>query len=382
MNFIFIEPRYHTNQRDWVKALIRAGHSTSFFALYKTHSEDYSEITPVIMPYWILSWRCFSQKKKKDNNPIDYVRNNAIPLPVFLYSKLKQYQPDVVIIKNLFKPYGAISFLICKLMRKKIIIYTQTPKFRQENWQKRFVKFIAAILLNSAWITPVKGDENDFPASGKHICYIPFAADNKPKKDGWFKNDKINILCIGKFVSRKNHILMLEAIDRIRRKYPVTLTIIGQCTTDDHKKYFRQVIDLVNEKGMTDCVRVKTNIPFSQMEKAYVDHDLFVLPSRNENAAVSVLEAMSFGLPVISSDSGGERCYVEPGVNGYLFKTDDLRDLEDKICRVVMDRNHLVSMGNYSIELVRNKYSHEKFCMNMARILKNSFGLDMNAELT
>ena len=47
------------------------------------------------------------------------------------------------------------------------------------------------------------------------------------------------------------------------------------------------------------------------------------LPSSDEPAAVSHLEAMSHSLPVICSDSNGTRCYIRQGENGYVFRTGD-----------------------------------------------------------
>ena len=61
-------------------------------------------------------------------------------------------------------------------------------------------------------------------------------------------------------------------------------------------------------------------------------------PAENEPAAVSHLEAMSHSLPAICSDSNGTQCYIRPGENGYIFKTDDLEDLVECMERIISDR--------------------------------------------
>ena len=59
--------------------------------------------------------------------------------------------------------------------------------------------------------------------------------------------------------------------------------------------------------------------------------DLFVLPSKNENHPIVLLEALSTGLPVVSSRVGDVPNMVKHGQNGYLFKAGDIEDLELQI---------------------------------------------------
>ena len=76
---------------------------------------------------------------------------------------------------------------------------------------------------------------------------------------------------------------------------------------------------------------------------------------------MSHLEAMAHSLPVICSDSNGTQCYIRPGENGYIFRTDDLGDLEECMERIMRDRNRLVAMGARSNELVVSEHSPESY---------------------
>ena len=51
MKFLYVAPRYHTNQMDIMKGLIEHGHEVCFISHYAAAIEDYSCVTPVVLGY-------------------------------------------------------------------------------------------------------------------------------------------------------------------------------------------------------------------------------------------------------------------------------------------------------------------------------------------
>ncbi len=90
------------------------------------------------------------------------------------------------------------------------------------------------------------------------------------------------------------------------------------------------------------------------MSGEYARHDVYVLPSYDEPAAVSHLEAMAHGLPVICSDSNGKKYYIEEGEMGYVFRSQDSDDLTEKLHEVIRDREKLVQMGERCYDFVES----------------------------
>jgi glycosyltransferase involved in cell wall biosynthesis len=88
---------------------------------------------------------------------------------------------------------------------------------------------------------------------------------------------------------------------------------------------------------------------------------VFVLPSRDEPLGVVILEAMSYGLPVICSDTAGVQWCIERGGNGYVFKSDDADDLALALRGVVLSPGAIESMGRRSLELVASRHSPERY---------------------
>ena len=138
--------------------------------------------------------------------------------------------------------------------------------------------------------------------------------------------------------------------------------MVGECTTEEHRRELAGVEELRASLGLGEMVVFKTNLPFPDVQQEYALHDLFVLPSRDEPASVSVLEAMANSLPVICSDSNGTQCYIRPGENGYVFGTDDIDGLTAAMdSELVEDQERLKAMGRRSYELVVSEHAPERY---------------------
>ena len=182
-----------------------------------------------------------------------------------------------------------------------------------------------------------------------------------PEQKSYFKNQQINLLCVGKFEERKHHLMLLEVLCEFLPQYPLHLTLVGQVSTEYHKNYYKKVQDFIKSQHLEAFVTCHTNCKPESMADFYRTADLFILPSTGEFASISQLEAMSYSLPVIVSDTNGTACYVENGENGYLFKDKDRADLKAKITSVIVDRDNLMRMGSSSYHLVCEKYSFANY---------------------
>src|SRR3990167_9325306 len=74
-----------------------------------------------------------------------------------------------------------------------------------------------------------------------------------------------------------------------------------------------------------------------ELSKAYAGASLFVLPTSNDSYPTVILEAMSAGLPVISTMVGEIPTMGENGVNGFVIEPHDKDELVEKICTLLTD---------------------------------------------
>ena len=109
-------------------------------------------------------------------------------------------------------------------------------------------------------------------------------------------------------------------------------------------------------------------LPFkarSELAKYYVASDVFVLFSRGDTWGLVVNEAMSYGLPVVSSDkcvAGIE--LVENGVNGFVVPLEDEQQIYEILSDLVCDSEKCQKFGEASLQKI-GSYTIE----NMAEIV-------------
>jgi glycosyltransferase involved in cell wall biosynthesis len=127
--------------------------------------------------------------------------------------------------------------------------------------------------------------------------------------------------------THKGQMVILEAARRALRDRPELyfLMVGGGCDSEKMRQYAR---DLPNVEfvGWVDNVG-----------DYYQAMDLFVFPSRVEALGSAILEAMSFGLPVVAAMTGGIPEVVKPDVNGALFESGDAAALLRHVVEIIGD---------------------------------------------
>ena len=88
--------------------------------------------------------------------------------------------------------------------------------------------------------------------------------------------------------------------------------------------------------------------------------DTFLLFSKWEGLPISILEAMSIGLPIITSDINGNNELVSEQ-NGLLFKLNEVDKLIETLISLPKRKEELIVWGNQSQLIVENKFSMKKF---------------------
>jgi glycosyltransferase involved in cell wall biosynthesis len=164
-------------------------------------------------------------------------------------------------------------------------------------------------------------------------------------------------------------LLLLGAVKTLKEKYPIRLTLVGQRGDD---KYLENLREYVRDNSLEGLVEFKFNLGPEEIRQEYLANDVFVLPAYKEPAAVSPLEAMSYGLPAVCSDWCGTRCYIQDGFNGFVFKNRDGRDLENKLEKLLGNKGEIRKMGQNALESVRQNHSLEIYYKNFSQIINEA----------
>ena len=154
------------------------------------------------------------------------------------------------------------------------------------------------------------------------------------------------IVSVGRLSPQKNHKLLIEAFSRIAPVFPsCRLEIYGEGPLKDELLVFVRSLNLDG--------KVLFPGTFKDVLDRIWSASLFVLSSDYEGMPNTLLEALSLGLPCISTDCpcGGPREIINNGENGILVPVGDVSSLSEAMLRVLSDSTLSTSMRHEAIKI-------------------------------
>lgn len=159
------------------------------------------------------------------------------------------------------------------------------------------------------------------------------SASDQRKKDG------ASVLFMGQLGERKGTYLLISAIPTVLAKHPDTkFTFAGNGEIDQCTDYARRldVADSCMFIGWADA---------KKKDALLKDASMLVLPSKEESFGIVLLEAMSYGVPVVCSDGGFMHEVVDDGKDGIVFPTGNGKALSEAICALLDAPEVACAMG-------------------------------------
>lgn len=144
---------------------------------------------------------------------------------------------------------------------------------------------------------------------------------------------------------------VIEVFDRIQKKLPAKLIIIGE-GPDKHKAE-----ELCGKKGIENKVVFLGNS--LEINEILSFSDLFILPSEKESFGLSALEAMASGVPVISTNAGGLPEVNIDGVSGFLSDVGNIEDMAENALKILKSDDVLNQFKTRAVQ-VAEKFSIDK----------------------
>ena len=154
-------------------------------------------------------------------------------------------------------------------------------------------------------------------------------------------SDRFLFLTVGGLEPRKGSIHLVEALAMIRatvKPQPV-VAVVGEHSFQDHSGYKTAVLERAAELGLKlgDDLLLLGMVPHTAIAEWYWSADAFVFPSLKEGWGLAVLEAMTAGLPVITSDIPVFKEYLQPGKEACMVPAADSAGLADAMAAMVAD---------------------------------------------
>ena len=174
------------------------------------------------------------------------------------------------------------------------------------------------------------------------------------------------LLFVGYLRPEKGVPSLLDAFHRIRRHRHIKLTVVGSA---DRPTPAEQIIHKqIEESPYRDDIEMTGMVPFGpELFELYRRHDVYVSPSLTEGTPRTLIEARSFGCPVVATRVGGVPTSVDDGRDGLLVEPNDPAQLAAALSRVLDDeplRQRLIEgglrrAGRHSLEQYTDELARE-----------------------
>lgn len=269
-----------------------------------------------------------------------------------------------------------INLLFFKNKLKIICCERLSPQSYNKNFKGKIIIFLAKILYKYAdkIICNSKGLSNEIKeiSNSKNVTHIynptlknnfkKLAYKNKVNEKPFLNKKKKIIISIGRFDENKNQMMLLKAINNLENKKDLEVVLLGE----GYKK--KDLIDYskkVNFRNKLHILGFKKN-PYPYLVKS----DLFVLTSNFEGLPNVLIEAMSLGIPIISTNSpSGPKEILLNGKAGFLIERNDYKSLSCKI-KLFIDKPYIFHKKKYFYKKSLKRFSSKKSLYKYTNVVK------------
>lgn len=364
---LYVAPRYHTNQVPIINGWYRAGAKVKFMVTYTGVIESHEKVEFYQMkPSLLIKVLAFFMRCFYDEDRLQYLWGvYFIPNIVDLYSQLKSFKPDVVIIRNY--SLMALAFIfVCKILGiKNVVMYLQEPLYGNLQKSNRLKEFVRNRFFPHAVFTPVwyKGERRTKDAMSNRAKYfIPLVCDEPQTiRSQYCTGGKIRILDVGKYREYKNHFFVVKALSKVKYPENFEMTIIGQLSSKAEQDYHDRLEQYIKDKHLETIIKLRGHVSFKDMDKVYAESDVLLLASKNETAGMVILEAMAKGLCVISSFNCGLTSYIDEYKCGLSFSGKNIDCLVEVLDKMVEDNSVIGYLGKKAQSIAKEEFCFEKY---------------------
>lgn len=196
------------------------------------------------------------------------------------------------------------------------------------------------------------------------IVTIPFGVDTEKfnpcvddseirKSLGW--NDNPIVISTRSFEPIYNIECLINAIPMVIKDIPDAKFIIKGTGHLENK-----LKNMVEELGISDSVKFVGHVLYEELPSYLSYADVYVSTSLSDGTSVSLLEAMSCGLPVVVTNIEGNKPWIKNGKNGYLFEKKDSDTLAKHIINLIKNKEKSKIFGEKNREIVKKRGDWDK----------------------
>lgn len=321
-----------TQTKKMATELQNSGHDVTVFTK-QTRDHDDSDVDYDIIRIW--NW--------KYNNLV----SDLTFLILTLVALLRRPREFDVLQCMMIYPVGFLGYVINKIAGVPYFAWIRGGDYylmndvRWKRWMMRRVLSDTLVLAQSEEIKEdAVSDFDDIDADIEVLGNAVSIPNKTASGDG--------ILYLGRLYPKKSVEYLIKAMDGL----DVRLTIVGDGPERSRLEQLAERLDV--------DVTFVGSVPPDRVDHYYRNAEVFVLPStEGEGMPNVVLEAMSWGLPVIATDSGGLRSMVDHGNTGYIVPMRDPDAISKYIQKLISNPELAKQIGQSARSHVEKNHSWE-----------------------
>lgn len=226
----------------------------------------------------------------------DYIKDNGIP--------------DIIHAHNVFYA-GQVAYNLSKKLGIPYIVTEHASGFLMNEYSKKLLKKASIIYKKAKHVLAVSkslGNALQFSCDVADVKIVPNVVNTQLFKPGALerKNQVFTFVSVGNLLENKGHHILIQAFSGFNKRFPETqLHIVGEGPE------YSNLLVLISELSLTSKVFLKGKKSPEDLVILYQKSHCLVLPSFKETFGVVLIEAMSCGLTVIATRSGGPEQIVD-----------------------------------------------------------------------
>ncbi|MCI7812787.1 MAG: glycosyltransferase family 4 protein [Lachnospiraceae bacterium] len=184
---------------------------------------------------------------------------------------------------------------------------------------------------------------------GKAKLCVVYNGVAKPEQKSQHTNEKVRFLITGRISRAKGQLDAVLAVNElVKRGYTEFELLVAGPQSENYLELQREA---EKNRGMIKFLGMRTDMPYLRSIT-----DVELVCSRMEAFGRVTVEAMLAGNPVIGKNAGGTTELIEEGKNGFLYEPGNIKELADKMEKLIKEPARIKEIGEYAAEYAKDRF--------------------------
>lgn len=239
------------------------------------------------------------------------------------------------------------------------------------NCQNKIIKLIYRLTFNRSIIIHLsegllKTEILPLELNNSQFHIVPNAIKEVNYEKNLVLKDFISVLFVSNIFEEKGIFNLINIFSELKKKYNnIELVVLGPFKSLTIR---RKLSSMIRELALTDCIFIKGPLYNDMLAKEYMNADIFLYPTYYDSFPLVLLEAMSFSLPIVTTETGAIPEFLTHGETALLSECNDVRDLIKQTSCLIENMELRKKLGEKAKMHFQNNFTKAHFEQNMGKV--------------